>query len=214
MLKGDRPVTERVAMDKTALTKEKAIWIAIRILGVTFALKVFISVFRLASSLITTVFIGAPPYLPSTLIIQLMLFQTILTDCVIIFITIYLLFFAKRVYGLIDKSTPAQDENTCQSTLIATITVRTFGVWFIIRGIIKLFDYTLMVIDYKIMDNRISKGIEDGSVSSNEAIEKILNFGIPKVTITLIVTVLGCAIAAFYFLKYGKLIIRLLTRKV
>lgn len=203
-------------MDKPALKKEKAIWIAIRILGLIFALQAFISPFRLIGNLMTTVLIGTPPYLPSEMFIQLVLFQTILTDCVIIFVSVYLLFFAKRVYDLIDKSTPAQDENTCPSTLLATIAVRAFGVWFIIRGIIKLADYTLTIINFKIMDNLISKGIEDGSVSSNETIEEILNFGIPNVTITLIATVLGCAVAAFYFLKHGKLIIRFLTsnRKV
>lgn len=198
-------------MDKPALTKDRSIWIAIRVLGFIFALEAIRPLFQLVGSLITVILIGFPPYLPSTLCTQLVLFEIILTDSVIILVTLYLLFFAKRIHSLIDKTTHVQDEKTCLSKLLATIAVRTFGVWFIIKGIITLATYPLSIINFLVINNLISKGLEDGSVSSNEFFEKLLNNGIPKVTITVIITVLGCALGAFYFLKYGKLVIRLLT---
>ncbi len=197
-------------MDKPALARDQAIWIAIRILGFTFALKAFLPAFQLISCLIMAVSIGVPSTLSSALYTQSVLFQIIVADFVIIFFAVYLLFFAKWVHRLIDKTTPAQDDNTCLSTLLATITVRIFGVWFIIRGIIKLTDYFLSILNIKLVEGLTAKIIEDGEVPSDEFIE-ILNLAIPKVTVTLIVDVLFYSLAAFYFLKYGKLVIRLLT---
>ncbi len=198
-------------MDKPDLTKERAIWISIRILGVIFALKAVMSLFRLVTSLITVGLIGVPG-MPITLLVQSILLNSILVDCAIISVTVYLLFFAKRGHRLIDKTTPTQDENTCLSTLLATIAVRTFGIGLIFGGIIKLVNYISTIISFQLMKTLLSKSIEDGSVSSNEFIEKILNFGFSRYTAELIY-VLGFALGAFYFLKYGKLIIRLLSRK-
>ena len=199
-------------MEKPALTKDQAIWIAIRILGVIFAIKAILPAFHLIACLIAMLQIGLPSPISSAMLAQSVFLQTVLKDIVIIFFAVYLLFFAKWVYRLIEKTTPVQDDNTCLSTLLATIAVRIFGVWFIVKGIIELTNNFLSIANIKLVKDLAAKSMEDGAVPSDEFIE-ILNLAIPKVTVTLLVDVLVYAIAAFYFLKYGKLIIRLLICK-
>lgn len=153
------------------------------------------------------VFMILPVY-TSTQGAQTLIFGSALLDCLVdLLVIIYLLFGGKTIYKIIDRTSQLNSEGLLQRENYAEILVRFCGIWWlwkIVQCIFSILQGFILIVALKLCVSIVS-------AENIPKFEQLLEISKKAFSWSSLVSILEYSILAWYFLKKGKLIIKLFS---
>jgi hypothetical protein len=188
------------------MTKKQFIWLVIRFVGFAYLFIALPAVLVLGNCIWNL--IKYYPYTqPSSYFISYFLFNQAAASAATIAITVYLLFFGKFIHRVVDKSTSFVAENGLDTRNYAEIMIRFVGVYFLWGILARL----CVAIYSAIMLERFKHAPQEciDLVSKNEMLSKHFKNLQSNLSLDSLIELVLLAGLAFYFLRFGKLVINL-----
>lgn len=192
------------------MTKKQFIWLVIRFTGVVFLFPAVNAVLILPGSVYNLV--KTYPYAQaSTHFASYLLISQALASLVTILLTIYLLFFGRLIYTIVDKSAFGESEFHIDAYKASEIMIRFIGVYFLwaILGRLCIAVYSAAMLA------RFKSSPADFQqiISKNEILSQHFRNLQTNLTLDSLLGIVILGALAFYFLKRGKLIIDIFLRR-
>lgn len=187
------------------MKKNDFIWLIIRFSGILFLVKGIKALLRIPP-LCISLFRILPAYDSSRLFGVLLITGTLVESIVDVLVIIYLLFGAKTIYKIIDRTSQLDSEGLLQRENYSEILVRFCGIWWLwkiitcIFRILRSFSATVILKYY-------ATAITNGTDPQLEQLCELLGKLSKSFSWSSLVSILEYLILAWYFLKKGKLII-------
>lgn len=193
------------------MTKKEFIWLGIRFLGIAWLVFTFGGILSAIGSFIVMLDL-LPVFGMSEKVIFVTLFASVFSSTIDVLIIIYLLFFGKFIFNIVHGTSSHPLDMIIEKQNYTEILIRFIGLWWVWKVIFQLFGLLSRVF-YTFIFTHIAKLLDDGTSQETmkELIGKIPPFQQSMLWGTLLNTLIY-AFLAWYFLKHGKLFIKLLNR--